>query len=254
MKKYIPNFITLLNVFCGCIAAVFAVLNELEMAAIFVFLGIFFDFFDGLAARLLKVQSELGVQLDSLADMITSGLVPGIVMFQLLGMSMTGGWNAGTLLEADPSNHSFKAILHPLPLLGFIITLASAYRLAKFNIDENQVSSFIGLPTPANTLLILSLPLILYNHNNEVLSSIILNQWFLIGLTILSAYLLNSKIELFALKFKNWSFKDNGLRYTFIAISLVLLVTLEFLAVPFIIAFYIITSVVTTLRDKTKKA
>lgn len=91
MKKAIPNLITLLNVFCGCIAVVFAVLNQLEMAAVFVFLGIFFDFFDGLAARLLNVQSELGVQLDSLADMITSGVVPGIVMFQLLGMSMTGG-------------------------------------------------------------------------------------------------------------------------------------------------------------------
>lgn len=240
MKKFIPNLITLLNVLCGCVAAVFAVLNHLEMAAIFVFLGIFFDFFDGLAARLLNVQSDLGVQLDSLADMITSGLVPGIVMYQLLGMSMTGGWNAG--MESTDTS-SISAVLQPLPLLGFIITMASAYRLAKFNIDENQVSSFIGLPTPANTLLILSLPLILFNNNNDILNAIILNQWFLIGLTFLSAYLLNSNIELFALKFKNWGFKDNAVRYVFIIVSLVSLVTLGFLAIPFIILFYILISI-----------
>lgn len=247
MKRHIPNLITLLNVFCGCVATVFAVLNQLEMAAIFVFLGIFFDFFDGLAARVLNVQSELGVQLDSLADMITSGLVPGIVMFQLLGMSMMGGWNAGSLFQNGGSEHLQSAVLYPLPLLGFLITIASAYRLAKFNIDENQVSSFIGLPTPANALLILSLPLILLYQNNDILNGIILNQWFLIGLTILSAYLLNSKIELFALKFKNWSFKDNALRYIFLIVSLVLLITLKFLAVPFIIGFYVVSSLVTTL-------
>lgn len=252
MKKAIPNLITLLNVFCGCIAVVFAVLNQLEMAAVFVFLGIFFDFFDGLAARLLNVQSELGVQLDSLADMITSGVVPGIVMFQLLGMSMTGGWNASGILETGAGSGNIAAVLRPLPLLGFVITMASAYRLAKFNIDENQVSSFVGLPTPANTLLILSLPLILFNQNNEVLHSIILNQWFLIGLTFLSAYLLNSKIELFALKFKKWSFKDNVLRYLFIGLSLVLLITLEFLAIPFIIAIYIVASLITNFGEAKK--
>lgn len=95
MKSYIPNFLTLLNVLSGCIATVFAVLNQLEWAALFVFIGIFFDFFDGLAARVLKVQSEVGVQLDSLADVITSGLVPGVVMFQLLNMAERGGWNLG---------------------------------------------------------------------------------------------------------------------------------------------------------------
>lgn len=244
MKRHIPNFITLLNVFCGCIASVFAVLNQLELAAIFVFLGIFFDFFDGLAARALNVKSELGLQLDSLADVITSGLVPGIVMFQLLGMSMTGGWNAGDLFSYNGSEYDLSILSRPLPLLGFLVTLASAYRLAKFNIDDNQTSSFIGLPTPANSLLILSLPLILMHQNNDVLNGIILNQWFLIGLTFLSAYLLNANIELFALKFKNRGFKDNALRYIFIIISLVLLITLEFLAVPVIIIFYVLSSVV----------
>lgn len=234
MKRYIPNFLTLLNLFSGCVATVFAVLNHLELAALFVFIGIFFDFFDGLTARLLNVQSEIGVQLDSLADMITSGLVPGIVMFQLLQMAETGGWNLGFF------GHETEMTM--LPFFGFIITLASAYRLAKFNVDENQVSSFIGLPTPANSLFILSLPLILLYHNSNELNGIILNQWFLMGLTLVSAYLLNSRIKLFALKFDNWSFKDNAVRYLFLIGSLVMLITLKFLAVPLIVLFYILAS------------
>lgn len=253
MKAHIPNLITLLNILCGCIATVFAVLNQLELAAIFVFLGIFFDFFDGLAARLLKVKSDLGVQLDSLADMITSGLVPGIVMFQLLGMSMSGGWNLDFSATNAASVFGSADGIRLLPFVGFLITLASAYRLAKFNIDENQASSFTGLPTPANALLILSFPLILMHHQNEVLNGIILNQWFLIGTTLLSAFLLNSNIKLFALKFKNWSFKDNALRYTFIIVSLVLLLTLRYLAVPAIIGFYLISSFLDGLNGKPKR-
>ncbi|SNZ00320.1 CDP-alcohol phosphatidyltransferase family protein [Flagellimonas pacifica] len=236
MKQYIPNFITLLNLFSGCIATVFAVLNHLELAALFVFIGIFFDFLDGFAARLLNVKSEIGVQLDSLADMITSGLVPGIAMFQLLQMAERGGWNLGFF--------GHETEMTALPFFGFIITLASAYRLAKFNIDENQVSSFVGLPTPANALLILSLPLILLHHNNDVLSGIILNQWFLLGLTLVSAFLLNSRIELFALKFDNWSFKDNAIRYLFLVGSLVMLITLRFLAIPVIVLLYILLSLI----------
>ena len=247
MKRHIPNLITLLNVLCGCIATVFAVANVLEMAALFVCLGIFLDFLDGLAARLLRVKSELGVQLDSLADMITSGLVPGIVMFQLLNMSELGGWNMASNISLDgDSDFSF------LPFSGFLITLASAYRLAKFNIDENQVNSFIGLPTPANALLIISLPLILLYQNNDVLNGIILNQWFLISLTLLSGYLLNSRIELFALKFKNWGFKDNALRYIFIIISLVVLITMRFLGIPLIIVFYVLGSWVQNLTVKNR--
>lgn len=250
MKRYIPNFITLLNLFCGCVATVFAVMNQLEIAAVFVFLGIVFDFFDGLAARLLKVQSELGVQLDSLADMITSGLVPGIIMFQLLNMSITGGWNLDAGFEAAETMVWAGVKITPLPFFGFLITLASAYRLAKFNIDENQQDSFMGLPTPANALLILSLPLILMYHGSDLLNDIILNQWFLIGLTVLSCYLLNSRIELFALKFKNWGFKDNAQRYIFIIISLVLLLTMKFIAVPLIIAFYIAGSIIMNIQLK----
>jgi len=249
MKKHIPQFITMLNILCGCIATVFAVLNMLELAALFVFLGIVFDFFDGLAARLLDAQSELGIQLDSLADLITSGLVPGIVMFQLLAMSQTGGWNLDLSGTSETLTWSgFKISF--LPFFGFLITLASAYRLAKFNIDENQATSFIGLPTPANALFILSLPLILLYQGNDYLNQIILNPWFLIIITILSSYLLNSRIELFALKFKNWSFKDNALRYIFIIVSLVLLLTMKFLAVPAIVLFYIVSSMVYKIGDR----
>ncbi|ASV29031.1 CDP-alcohol phosphatidyltransferase family protein [Maribacter cobaltidurans] len=241
MQKHIPNFITLLNVFCGCVATVFAVMNRLEMAAVFVALGIFFDFFDGLAARVLDVKSELGLQLDSLADMITSGLVPGIVMFQLLAMSQSGGWNMDGF---SFSNSEFLQFGSFLPFFGFLITMASAYRLANFNLDENQVSSFIGLPTPANALFILSLPLILFYNGSDMVNDIILNPWFLVLLTLLSAFLLNSNLELFALKFKNWSFKDNALRYIFLIVSLVMIITMQFLAIPFIILFYILSSLV----------
>ncbi|MGB3150603.1 MAG: CDP-alcohol phosphatidyltransferase family protein [Maribacter sp.] len=250
MRQHVPNFITLLNVFCGCVATVFAVLNHLELAAFFVALGIFFDFFDGLAARVLDVKSDLGLQLDSLADMITSGLVPGIVMFQLIGLAQMGGWD-NDILNSMTYLGDFQ-LSSLWPFAGFIITMASAYRLAKFNLDENQVSSFIGLPTPANALLILSLPLILFYHPSNVLSDIILNQWFLIGLTLVSAFLLNCSLPLFALKFKNWSFKDNALRYIFLIISLVLLITMQFLAVPFIIVFYVLSSLVSHW-DTTRK-
>ena len=248
MKKHIPNLITLLNLFCGCIAIFFAVHGVFEMVAVFVFLGIIFDFFDGFAARLLNVKSDLGLQLDSLADMVTSGVVPGIVMFKLLEMASTGGWSVGS--ESDFWKNFGSNLTGLLPLLGLIITLASAYRLAKFNIDENQTDSFIGLPTPANTLLIISLPLILLYHNNDILNGIILNQWFLIGLTLLSAYLLNSKLKLFALKFKNWSFKDNAIRYIFIVVSILCIATLQYLAIPAIIALYILLSIFSTIGEK----
>jgi CDP-diacylglycerol--serine O-phosphatidyltransferase len=235
MIRHLPNLVTLLNVLCGCAAVVFALRDQMELTAFFVFLGIFFDYFDGLLARLLKVQSELGIQLDSLADMITSGLVPGIVMFRLLDMSQAGSWSSPD--EAIAINWA-----ELVPFLGFLITLASAYRLARFNIDENQVSSFTGLPTPANALLIISLPLILMYQGNDYLNAVILNPWFLILLTLLSCFLLNAPIALFALKFKNWSFKDNAVRYLFVIVSLVLLLTLRFMAIPAIIVFYILSS------------
>ena len=144
IKKHIPNLITLLNLFCGCIAIVFITNKDFTFAFYFVCLGIFLDFFDGFFARLFKVSSPLGLQLDSLADMVTSGVVPGYIMYALMEYS-------------DASKENF------FPYLGFIVTLGACYRLANFNIDERQTDSFVGLPTPANALFVLSLPLILFN-------------------------------------------------------------------------------------------
>lgn len=243
LKRHIPNIVTLLNLFSGCIALIFAVNGNFVPAAIFVFLGIFFDFFDGLLARKLNVQSPLGIQLDSLADLVTSGVVPGVIMFQLIseatdssGFDYASNWSSGV-------EQIFKIPL--LPLIGLLIALASAYRLAKFNLDEDQQSYFKGLPVPANTLMILSLPLILEYQNNDLMNSIIINKWFLIGLTLFSCYLLNSNIKLFALKFKNYGFKDNAVRYIFLILSVVFLVVLHFAAIPLIIGLYIILSLLT---------
>lgn len=238
MKKHIPNFVTLLNVLCGSIAVLFAVNGHMTATAFLVILGIFFDFFDGLLARKLKVQSELGLQLDSLADMITSGLVPGIVMFQLLSLTV----DDFSLLEHSDYLTEFFSDIEWLPFLGLLITLASAYRLATFNISTNQSDSFIGLPTPANTLLIISFPLIMEHQNNDMMNTIILNPWFLIGVTLLSSILLNSKIKLIALKFKNWSFKDNAARYLLIILALILLIIFKFAGIPLIIILYILMS------------
>ncbi|WP_452220400.1 CDP-alcohol phosphatidyltransferase family protein [Lacinutrix salivirga] len=245
IKRYIPNFITLLNLFCGSIAVIFAVHNHFVLATLFVFLGIFFDFFDGFFARKFNVQSPLGVQLDSLADMVTSGLVPGIVMVKLLefacgkkAFNITSDWSE----TMQWSGLEFNII----PLIGLCITLASAYRLAKFNIDEDQQSYFKGLPTPANALLILSLPMIMEFQNSDTMNAIIFNKWFLIGLTVVSCYLLNSSIKLFALKFKDWSFKNNSMRYIFILLSIVLLVVLHYAAIPLIILLYIILSLLSS--------
>lgn len=242
LKRHVPNFITILNLLCGAIATIFAVQGNLIMTALFVALGIFFDFFDGLAARALDVKSEIGLQLDSLADMITSGLVPGIVMYQLLVRALPGAekpvsnWTAsGSWWEWD---------FPTLALVGLLIAAASGYRLAKFNIDDRQTDSFIGLPTPANALLILSLPLIIAFQPNPWAVELILNEWFLIGLTLVSCYMLNAEIPLFALKFSDWSFKANKLRYFFIGFCLLMLILLQFIAIPLIIISYVIVSIV----------
>lgn len=240
MLKQVPNIITSLNILCGCVAILFAISGDLITASFFVFLGIFFDFFDGLAARLLKAQSEIGLQLDSLADVITSGVAPGVVMYQLLNLSYFHQMQTLTdTFSLDGWNVGFK---NYMPLIGLLIVIASAYRLAKFNVDTRQTSGFIGLPTPANALLILSLPLILQFQYSEFAESIILNQWFLIGMTLLSCILLNAEIPLFALKFKTWDFKSNAVRYVFLILCVVLLVLLKFLAIPFIILIYILLS------------
>ena len=242
MIKQLPNIITSLNILCGSVALIFAVSGDLVTATFFAFLGIFFDFFDGMAARLLNAQSEVGLQLDSLADVITSGVVPGIVMVQLLSQATIAEYiDISSIISSEGSKFNF---VNYLPLIGLLIIVASAYRLAKFNVDTRQTSSFIGLPTPANTILILSLPLILYYQPSEAIEGIILNKWFLIALTVVSSMLLNAEIKLFALKFKTWDFKNNTIRYLYLFLAAVLLVLLKFIAIPLIVILYIVLSII----------
>jgi len=228
LKTFVPNFITLLNLLSGSVATIFVVEGQLIYAVSFVFLGIMFDFFDGFFARRLNATSKLGLQLDSLADLVTSGLVPALVMFHLLKQTVTPSWDS----------------LNILPYFGLLVVLASAYRLAKFNISTEQSSFFIGLPTPANTLLIMSLPLILTYQNNDNYNAIILNPFFLIALTLVSCFLLNAPVKLIALKFKTWKFSENASKYTLIIFSVVALVVFKFAAIPMIIIFYLILSII----------
>lgn len=231
LKAFIPNLITLLNLLMGCIAVILAAHGYLVEAGIFVGLGIFFDFFDGLAARLLKVSSELGKQLDSLADVVTSGVVPGIVMFQLLKDTN----NYAVLNQTDSIDW--------YAYFGFLITLSSAYRLAKFNIDERQTHSFIGLPTPANAIFILSLVFILEYGQNDFILNLIENKTFLIITTLVSSFALNMSVELFSLKLKNFNFSENKFVYVLVIVSIVLIYFFQFIAVPIIIALYILMSI-----------
>tara|TARA_B110000914_G_scaffold203490_1_gene197182 strand:- start:1041 stop:1784 length:744 start_codon:yes stop_codon:yes gene_type:complete len=240
MIKQIPNIITSLNLLCGCVAIMFAVSGDLVSASFFAFAGIFLDFFDGLAARVLNAQSQVGLQLDSLADVVTSGVLPGIVMVQLLSEALTGTSLDISAIFSDTANNT--SIESYLPFIGLLIAVASGYRLAKFNVDTRQTTSFIGLPVPANTLLILSLPLILSFQASQQMSDVILAPWFLIVLTLVSCVLLNAEIPLFALKFKTWNFKDNVVRYVFLFVSVLLLVLLKFIAIPIIIFLYILIS------------
>lgn len=232
LKKYIPNALTMGNLLSGCIAVLFAVQDQMEYVAFFVALGIFFDFFDGFFARLLDVQSEVGLQLDSLADMVTSGVVPGIVMYQLLLDATDIPWGA-----------SMDSYHFNIAYIGFMVTLASAYRLAKFNVDDRQTNSFIGLPTPANTLFIISIPLILIYGEYAFEKAVFTNPYVLIGITIASSYMLNAEIHLFALKFKTWDFEKNKVRYLFLVASVLLLVFLHYAAIPVLIVLYVLLSV-----------
>ena len=236
-----------------------AVSNRLIDAALFVLIGIFFDFFDGLVARLLNVQTELGKQLDSLADMVTSGVVPGIVMFQLFMRASHNDWIDGLSCEIGNWVSFDESVamtlggiqIHLLPFVGLLLSLAAAYRLAKFNLDERQTTTFIGLPTPAMALFILSLPLILAYSNNDFIKDILLNNYVLIAITILFSILMNAEIPLFSLKFKNFSFKTHFIEIFFILLSVVLLVWLKTIAIPAMILLYVLLSII---KNSTRKA
>ncbi|WP_435415276.1 CDP-alcohol phosphatidyltransferase family protein [Polaribacter aestuariivivens] len=246
MKKHIPNLLTLGNLFCGVLATIFAIEGNFNAAGFLVVLGIFFDFFDGFAARLLNVSGELGKQLDSLADMVTSGVVPGIIMFKLIYKN--------TYVYYEPLNLDLSFSLNDIStyicLLGLLLTLGACYRLAKFNIDTRQSDSFIGLPTPAMSLFVISLPLIQEYSSIEFVQNLITNNYFLIAITILLTYLMNAEIPLFSLKFKEYSFKNNVIKYLFLLISLVMIITLQYLSIPLIITLYVVLSIISNYGKK----
>ncbi|HVA97784.1 MAG TPA: CDP-diacylglycerol--serine O-phosphatidyltransferase [Bacteroidia bacterium] len=233
--KHIPNFFTSLNLFCGCLAIVFSFSGYLEWAAAMIGLAAIFDFLDGMFARLLMVQSEIGKQLDSLADMVTFGVTPGVILFEMFNRALLGNYPE-------------------LPFFAFVITVFSAIRLAKFNLDTRQTNSFIGVPTPANAILVASFPLIMQFQAHWAgieWTSIFLNIGFLIIFTVLMSYLLIAELPLFALKFKDFSFKNNSLRYIFLGISVLLLITCQFVGIPIILILYLILSIINNKKLKT---
>jgi len=240
ITKHIPNTITCGNLFCGCLAIVNAFNGELIVATYLVGIAAVLDFFDGFAARVLNVKSDIGKQLDSLADMVTFGMVPGIIMYFMLLKGLPS--NVDGTMETASDTELFP---HWLIYAAFLISIFSALRLAKFNIDERQTDSFIGLPTPANALLICSLPLI-ENFQQQWWGYDVLqyihNPWFLLGLTVVSSYLMVAELPLFSFKFKIFNWNDNKIRFIFIFAALILLIIFKFIAIPFIILLYIILS------------
>ena len=236
MKKHIPNLITLGNLLCGTIATIAAVNGNFEIAALSVTIGILLDFFDGFFARILNVSGELGKQLDSLADMVTSGVVPGIVMFTLLQE------NSLNLFERTTETLNIASFSTGyFPYFGLVLTLAACYRLAKFNIDTRQSDSFIGVPTPANAMVIAALPLIQAYQPNY---AGFISPWVILAYIAVMSYLLISELPLFALKFKSYAWAANSYIYSFLIASVALLLVFQFFAVPLIIVLYILMSLV----------
>jgi CDP-diacylglycerol--serine O-phosphatidyltransferase len=226
MKKHIPNTITLLNQFSGIVACIFAYNSRFDLALLFVLIGATLDFMDGAMARLLRVSSPLGKELDSLADVITFGLVPGMIAFRLLG--------------------PLAEVWEYMPYLGFLITLFSTYRLGKFNIDERQTTSFIGLATPANAIFWLGLA---YGYQS-LLSAV--SPWFVLVAVVVSSYLLVCELPMFSFKFHNFGWAENRIRYMFIIGTIVLAVVFFRQSLPLIILWYILLSVVGAVTIKRK--
>ena len=228
----IPTCITRLNLLCGIASIVLSlVYNNLQLAFLFVVVAAVCDFLDGFTARLLHQYSEVGVQLDSLADMVSFGVAPAIAMSVL----------CGTMPSAFGLNDSWCEVLCYVPLL---IALFSALRLAKFNIDETQKEEFEGLATPASAILCLSLATLCERY------AIVVELEWLVLISVLVSMMLISPVRMFSFKFKSWRWGDNKLRYTFLLLSVVALVLLRLYAVPAIIVLYIALSTVRWIAQK----
>lgn len=231
IKKHVPNLLTSLNLFTGCVAIVMSFKGLYDIVVILLLLSCIFDFLDGFMARLLKAYSPLGKELDSLADMVSFSVVPSLVIFHFI--SQYG-------FDITP----IGSINMVLPYFGFLIAVFSALRLAKFNIDERQTSSFIGLPTPANGLFWVSICYFLDKMGNT--SNFWL--WSILFLVLVFSYLLIAEIPMFSLKMKNMKFKGNELQYAIVAISLILLIIFQLSAFFIIILIYILLSLFSNIR------
>ena len=229
LKNQIPNALTSLNLVFGCLAIIAALDNRLTDASLFIGAAAILDFFDGFAARLLHAHSEIGKQLDSLADVVSFGVAPGMIFYMLEGKCFA------------PTGFCINMYL------PFLIPVFSAIRLAKFNIDTRQSDSFIGLPTPANAIFIATIPFIILQDTFGI-SAIFQNQYFLKLFPILSAYLLVAELPLIALKFKNFSWSDNKARYLFLALSLISIFAFHYLGIALSIIVYIIVSIINNLQ------
>ena len=258
----IPNLITALNLISGTIAIIAALLGRIDIAPYFIFTGAIFDFFDGFTARLLKKSGELGKQLDSLADMVTFGFAPGIIMFIILIFSISDSNELGLNFQEHTRYlvqnwasvvfynlpNTIPTHLTYLPFFALLIPFFSMFRLAKFNIDIRQSDSFIGLNTPANTIFFTTFPLALtLNFENYFESKwlhFIYSPEFVTPLIGVMSLLLIAEIPMFSLKFKNFNWKNNKLRYSFLLTSLILILILLVWSIPLIVFLYVILSII----------
>lgn len=236
--RHLPNLITLANLFCGCLAIIAIFNAKLELAGVLVIIAAVLDFLDGFAARLLKAYSDIGKQLDSLADMVTFGVVPGLMLYTIFYMG-----NA----SSDLSENQLLAGQYSM----LLVTLFSALRLAKFNIDTRQTDYFIGVPTPANTLVVISFAFIL-SHDEFGWSPVIYHPLFLIGFAILSSFLMVAEIPLISFKFKSFGFTENKGRYLLLLISVLALLIFRYAAAPVIVLFYVLLSLIFPPQKKNR--
>ena len=240
VQKNIPNLFTSLNFFCGCLGAYLAFKNLFEAAFFMVLLGAFFDLFDGFFARLLRVESQFGMQFDSMADLITSGFVPGIVMYELFLKIGIKEQHFFFLFF----NNEFTFNFAPLALIGFLITISAAIRLVRFNLDSQQKTEFRGLPTPANALFIVSLPLLLEHKYFVFFRPLVYSFSGLLMIVLVSAFLMNSRIRLFAFKIYSYQLLDYAFHIFLLVCSLPLFYFLQWVAVPVLILLYLFLNVI----------
>lgn len=236
LKRHIPNFITALGLLSGCISITYSTGGDLKRAAIFILIAALFDFVDGWIARMLKCVSEFGKQLDSLSDVISFGVAPSFILYKLMVFSRVESSTHFNIAE--------PGLLQTLVLSSsFLVAIFAALRLARFNIDVSQKESFRGLPTPGAALLIVSLGFIIDQRNLSI-EPVLLKLWFLVGFTLFVCWLMVSGIRMFSLKFKNYSLKDNVLRYLFILLSAVLIIAFGIPGIFPVILLYILLSLV----------